>query len=45
VAFYREKFYKELSEKGIDTLGFSKLKEYILPDDSTLTLYQRSDGE
>lgn len=45
VAFYREKFYKELSEKGIETLGFSKLTEFALPDDSTVILYQKSDGK
>ncbi len=40
VAFYREKLYKELSEKGIETLGFSKLTEFALPDDSTAVLYE-----
>jgi len=45
VAVHREKFYKELSKKGIETLGFSKLTEYVLPDDSTLILYQKSDAK
>jgi len=41
VAFYRKKFYKELSEFGIEKLGFRRLTEFKLPDNSKAVVYQK----
>lgn len=41
VAFYREKFYKEVNEFGIDRLGFKKIAEFELPDNSKATIWQK----
>lgn len=40
VAFYRDSFYNEISKIGINNLGFRKLSEFKLPDNSTAVLYQ-----
>ena len=40
-AYYREKFYREFGEFGMENLGFNKLAEFILPDKSKASVYQK----